>query len=384
VEKTGIKPNPEDAPIKGVSSKTNLSDTSVDVSFDQRKKDHLSISLDQKVQAKNLRDLDKIELLHEALPDLDLETVQTNSDFFGKTTRVPFFISSMTAGHKDGESLNRTLARAAQKRGWAMGVGSQRKQLFDAAAAEEWQRLRDENPEVILFGNIGIAQLIRSPMDQILRLAEEIKASGFYVHLNALQEALQEEGTPQFAGGMKALKEFVQLSSAPVIVKETGCGMSKATLEKLFQLGIQAVDVAGAGGTHWGRVEGQRSKRSLLQEVSETFKNWGIGTLKSVENALEVRSEMQLNSKNLKSSEIGVWASGGIRNGLDAAAILAFGADRVGFAQSVLEAAVLGEEELLHWMSRTEVELQIALFCTGCCDIDALKTKKVWQWKSHQ
>lgn len=384
MEKTGIKPNSEAAPVKGATSNTNLKGTSVDVSFDQRKKDHLSISLDQKVQANNLRDIDKIELMHEALPDLDLESVSTRSHFFGKKTQVPFFISSMTAGHKDGESLNRTLARAAQKRGWAMGVGSQRKQLFDSAAGEEWLRLRNENPEVILFGNIGIAQLILSPMDKILRLAEEIKASGFYVHLNALQEAIQEEGTPQFAGGMKALKEFVQVSSVPVIVKETGCGMSKATLEKLFQLGIHAVDVAGAGGTHWGRVEGQRSKRSLLHEVSETFKNWGIGTLKSVENALEVRNELQLNSKNSKATEISIWASGGIRNGLDAATLLAFGADRVGFAQSVLQAAVQGEEELLHWMKRTEVELQLALFCTGCCDIEELKTKKVWQWKSHQ
>jgi isopentenyl-diphosphate delta-isomerase len=282
---------------------------------------------------------------------------------------APFFISSMTAGHRNGVEINRRLARAASEKKWMMGVGSQRKELTDSAASTEWKQIRKESPNAVLLGNLGIAQVIQSPVSQIQKLVDSLEAKALFVHLNSLQEALQPEGTPNFAGSLKALENLVSKLSVPVIVKETGCGFSKATCEKLKSVGVQQMDVSGFGGTHWGRIEGYRSEPgSLFFEAAQAFKNWGISTVDSLVNALEVFSP---NS---------VWASGGVRSGLDAAKLLAMGATAVGVAQPILEATVVSEEKLLEKMAQFEFELKMAMFCTGILSLQKYQTTRVWTW----
>lgn len=336
--------------------------------FEQRKKDHIRLALDPATQAFGLSGLDRYQLIHEALPDLDFKDIDLKTKVFGEEVAAPLFVSSMTAGHSDSLNLNLRMARVCEKRNWAMAVGSQRRQLDDSNADKEWSDIRKACPRVKFFGNIGLAQAINTSTDKVRRLAETLQATAMIVHLNPLQECLQPEGTPQFKGGIEAIQRLAKELSIPVIVKETGCGFSKQTLERLSDTGVKVVDVAGLGGTHWGRIEGGRSQTGeKLSLASETFKNWGIGTVESLLNAMEVRKNFD------------VWASGGVRSGLDAAILLAMGAKMIGFAKPIIEAALLSEESLDQKVDLLEYELKIALFCTGSRTVKDLQEKKAWQ-----
>ncbi|MDF1647005.1 MAG: type 2 isopentenyl-diphosphate Delta-isomerase [Legionellaceae bacterium] len=330
--------------------------------FEQRKVDHIELALMQQNQASALNRLDAVHLRHEALPDLNFDALDISTTRLGVQVDKPFIVSSMTAGHEQALTLNRHLMTACAATGWAMGVGSQRRELTDADASAVWTTLRKDYPDVILYGNLGIAQLITTPINIVLQLIDTLQASALIIHLNALQECIQPEGTPQFAGGWKALERLVSMSSVPIVLKETGCGFSKKTLERLNHIGIAAVDVSGLGGTHWGRIEGHRAlDDSILKQTAETFRNWGIDTQQSVQNAVTT-------SKGFE-----VWGSGGVRQGLDAAKLFALGATTVGFAKPMLEAAVKSAEDVIRVMQKIEYELRVALFCTGSRNLKALK-----------
>lgn len=336
--------------------------------FEQRKVDHIHLSLDSRHQTSHLSDFSSVELIHEALPDLNFHEVDLHTKSLAQVCSTPFFVSSMTAGHVGGVDLNQRLAKACQRRGWFLGVGSQRRELNDSEASREWKALRQVAPEAKILGNIGLSQLIHLSTDDVKRLVDAIEAIGMIIHLNPLQECLQPEGTPEFKGGLKKIQELANELKVPVVVKETGCGFSKSTVERLKESQIAALDVSGRGGTHWGRIEGGRSgdDEKLLQ-ASQTFANWGISTVESLTNALEVGPEFE------------VWASGGVRSGLDAAKALAIGAYLVGVAQPILAAALQSEKKLDQCMEQFEFELRMALFCTGSKNLKDLKTKGVWK-----
>jgi isopentenyl-diphosphate delta-isomerase len=334
--------------------------------FERRKGDHIRLSLDARVQAEGLSGFDDIRLVHEALPELNFDEVGLFCSSLGEKIPTPFLVSSMTAGHAASIDLNVRLARACELRGWRMGVGSQRRELSDVTASREWKNVRKLAPKVQLLGNLGLSQLIQTPIQQVQKLADDLEASAMIIHLNALQECLQPEGTPQFKGGLKALEKLTKGLSVPVIVKETGCGFSKSTLQQLRNTGVATVDVSGLGGTHWGRIEGFRNPE--LKSVADTFADWGISTVESVISAISIKPRFE------------VWASGGVRTGLDAAKLLALGARSVGVAKPILEAALKDEKALLDRMAQMEHELKIALFCTGCQNVSQLRKKKVWKW----
>ncbi|CAE79502.1 type 2 isopentenyl-diphosphate Delta-isomerase [Bdellovibrio bacteriovorus] len=340
--------------------------------FEKRKRDHIRIALDPRSQTDGQNGLDSITLIHEALPDLNFKEVDISTSFFFSGESIPLsspiFISSMTAGHEKGREINEALARLSDRRQILMGVGSQRRELEDSNAAEEWARVRKQAPKARLLGNIGIAQLIKSPIDKIRRLIDSTEAVALFVHLNPLQEALQPEGTTDFKNGLAAIENLVKLAGVPVIVKETGCGFSVDTLKRLSSTGIYGVDVSGKGGTHWGRVEGYRSEESdMLYHVAQTFANWGISTKQSMLNAIDARVEYQL------------WASGGVRNGLEIGKLMALGASKVGVAKPFLEAALQGDEALEKLLTQLETELKVTMFCTGSRNLKDLQSKKVIQ-----
>jgi len=211
--------------------------------------------------------------------------------------------------------------------------------------------------------------LICTPLEKVETLAQSLGAVAMVIHTNALQECLQPEGTPQFKGGLKALKDLSMNLSVPVILKETGCGFSQQTLKNLCGLGLKAVDVSGYGGTHWGRIEGDRiSSEDIRKQVSVTYSNWGNSTLDSL-----------LAARQLKDRDFEIWASGGLKTGLDAAKCLALGAVAAGFAHVILKKAQLDEKALEDQMFLLEHELKIALFCTGNRDVSRLK-----QWEHVQ
>lgn len=332
--------------------------------FEKRKQDHIELALQPANQAQELNALDRVTLMHEALPDVDFEGIDLTAQRLGVAVAKPFLVSSMTAGHRRAPDINRNLIKACAVNGWAMGVGSQRRELTDEAASFEWQPLRLEFPEVELFSNLGIAQLITSPLSQIQRLTDSLQANALIIHCNPLQECIQPEGTPSFKGCWQALEKLVSHLSLPVIVKETGCGFSKTTLSRLNDIGIAAVDVSGLGGTHWGRIEGQRALQdNVRQTTAATFRNWGIDTVACIKEALAIKPQFE------------IWGSGGVRHGLDAAKLLSLGATTVGFAKPMLNAALESPQAVCELMNLIEYELKVAMFCTGSQRLEDLKEK---------
>ncbi len=348
-----------------------LTDIEKNKIFEERKRDHIRLALDGRTQAFGLSGFEDIDLIHEALPDINCSDVSIECSLFSKKINSPFFISCMTAGHGDSLSINQTLARGAQKKNWVMGVGSQRKELLDSDAGDEWKRVRELAPDVLFLGNIGVAQLIKTPVSSVEKLVKSLGAGAMVVHLNPLQECFQPEGTTDFRGGTEAISRLCQGLSVPVIVKETGTGLSQRTLQKLIGLGVFAVDVSGLGGTHWGRVESLRAgENDTRAKAFTSFQDWGISTVNSMLSALEIKKDYH------------VWASGGVRSGVDGAKLLAMGAGMVGVAMPMMKAAIEGYESLLQEMEQLEFELRTAMFCTGCENLEELRQRQVWTRKT--
>lgn len=360
--------------------------------FEKRKKDHIRLALESEQQAAGLSGLASIHLFHEALPDLNFDEISLESDCLGKNLATPFFIAGMTAGHVDAERINRDLALACQERGWAMGIGSQRRDLHQQdnfkgghfkGGNAIWREIRRETPGLSLFANIGLSQLRGASPDELIndlkRLVDRIQAQALAIHTNPLQEALQLEGTPNFKGAFSMLVSICKGLNLPVILKETGCGFSKDTLRRIADIGLAAVDVSGLGGTHWGRVEGVRAREAKAQVkalAAVTFAEWGESTTQSVVLAKEIFSGI--------TNPVEIWASGGVRNGLDAAKLIALGATRVGYGQPALKAVLESPKALRDWMCLQEYELRVTLFCTGCKTPMALRQKEgAWSnvWK---
>ncbi|WP_338521929.1 type 2 isopentenyl-diphosphate Delta-isomerase [Candidatus Legionella polyplacis] len=331
--------------------------------FEKRKKEHIKLALMKSNQTTKHNILDKILLTHNALPNINFKEININSTQLGEKVIKPFLVSSMTAGHKNSININYNLIKACSIHQWSMGVGSQRRELTDIHASSEWIFLRKRFPNVNLFSNLGITQLIHTPFQKIQQLIDTLQAKAIIIHCNPLQEILQPEGIPNFKGCFKALDNLVKTLSIPVIVKETGCGFSKETLKQLKKIGIAAVDVSGLGGTHWGRIEGKRTKNKIKKKAAITFSNWGITTIQSIKNAISLIPNFE------------IWGSGGVRNGLDAAKLFALGANIVGFAQLMLNAAIHNSKKVCNLMKLIEYELKIAMFCTGSHTLKELKGK---------
>lgn len=329
--------------------------------FEKRKQDHIKLALMQENQCSERNPFDSFSLIHEALPDLDFDDIDIRSRRFGRKIPNPFLVSSMTAGHADAEIINYRLISACAARGWAMGVGSQRRELSDKEAAFAWQGLRKDFPKVSLFSNLGIAQLLDTPLAMLKKLTDAIDAEALIIHCNPLQECLQPEGTPQFKNCWKVLENTAKNLDLPLIIKETGCGFSKKTLERLKNCGIAALDVSGLGGTHWGRIEGHRAVSNSQRQAALTFRNWGIDTVESILHAQSIKPDFE------------IWGSGGVRNGLDAAKLAALGATTIGFAKPLLEAALQSAEAVIDSMETLEYELKVAMFCTGSRSLSDLQ-----------
>ena len=249
-----------------------------------------------------------------------------------------------------------------------MGVGSQRRDLESIRDTTdgEWSQFRKSYQKLFLIGNLGISQVIRASLSDIQKVTDLLGVDMLAVHTNALQEVLQPEGTPQFKGSLKAIRKLSLQLGVPLLLKETGCGFSSATLKRIARLELAAVDISGLGGTHWGRIEGARAESQSLQALAaQTFADWGESTVSSV-----------IAGKKVLPKKIELWASGGVRNGLDAAKLIALGAQRVGYAKPALEAALKGEKALHKWMEQQEFELKLGLFCTGNSTPALLRKRK--------
>ena len=332
----------------------------------QRKVEHIRINLEEDVQSKGISSgLDRYRLVHMALPELNLKEVDTATTFLGHRLRAPVLVSCMTGGVERGREINQRLARAAQAHGCAMGVGSQRAAIEDPALAPLF-RVRDVAPDILLLANLGAAQLNYGyGIDHCRRAVAMIDADALAFHLNPLQEALQPDGNVNFSGLLSRIERVCRALEVPVIVKEVGWGISAPVARQLAEVGVAAIDVAGAGGTSWSQVEHHRAPTPLRRRISGTFIAWGIPTAESLLMARHGAPGLPL------------IASGGLRHGIEAAKAIALGADLAGFASPLLKAAAESEETANELMSGLIEELRISMFCCGVRDLAGLRQVEI-------
>jgi isopentenyl-diphosphate delta-isomerase len=329
---------------------------------DRRKADHIRINLEENVQFPTLTNgFERYRLVHQALPEVDLEKVDTSVELLGKCARLPFLISSMTGGTEAARVINRNLAVGAQARGIAMGLGSQRAGIEQPETADTF-KVRDLAPDILLFANLGAIQLnYRYGVEQCRRAVDMIGADALILHLNPLQEAVQADGDWNWSGLLAKIEQVVKQVGVPVIAKEVGWGVSAATARRLRDAGVAVIDVAGSGGTSWTEVEYYRATSDAFRRLARAFANWGIPTAESLLMAKAAAPGVPL------------IASGGMRTGIDAAKAVAMGATLVGVASSFLKAAAAGPEEVIDTIDQLAAELRVAMFCAGAGSIAALR-----------
>jgi isopentenyl-diphosphate delta-isomerase len=330
------------------------------IMIEVRKADHLRICAEMDVEFAKSTLLEEVQLVHRAMSRISLDEIDTTAEFMGRKLRAPLFISAMSGGTAGAEDLNRDLARAAQATGLGFCLGSQRPML-EKPDLRTTYAVRKYAPDVPIVGNLGIQQAAVAKPEAVVALVSSIDADGLAIHLNPAHEIRQEEGDRSFPDGMRALKTLARRLPGRLMVKETGCGISRTVAVELKKAGVKVLDTAGAGGTSWPRVESLR--RGVPEAQRSWLDEWGIPTAASI---LQVR--------NLGFKLVG---SGGIRSGLDAAKCLALGCDLAGMALPVLRAyREGGYEGAVSFLQQVVADLKSVMLLVGAKDLRSLKKQK--------
>jgi isopentenyl-diphosphate delta-isomerase len=327
-----------------------------------RKADHIRICLEEDVQCRQATNgLERYRFTHCCLPEINRDDIDLNTTFLGKRLLAPLLISSMTGGTEQAGIINQRLAQVAQNYKIAMGVGSQRVAVEKPAVADTFA-VRKYAPDVLLFANLGAVQLnYKYGLDECLRIVDILEADALILHLNPLQECIQTKGDTNFRGLLDKVNILCCKLPIPVIAKEVGNGISAVMTEKLIAAGVKAIDVAGAGGTSWAKVESERAENPLQRRLGKTFADWGLSTAECITSIRAIAPDVPL------------IASGGLRHGLDVAAAIALGADIAGLAMPFLQAAAVSEAAVADLTEVLIAELTTVLFCTGNATLEQLK-----------
>lgn len=332
----------------------------------RRKIEHLKICATSSVESRKVSaGFEDVTLIHRALPELDMNMLDLSVDFLGKRLKAPFLIASITGGHPDTIPVNSALAAAAEELGVGIGVGSQRAAIDDPAQEESFRVVRDEAPNAFVYGNVGAAQIRKYGVEGVEKLVEMIDADALAIHLNFLQEAIQPEGDKDATGCLDTIREICSSLGIPVIVKETGAGISREDALLLQKAGVSAIDVGGVGGTSWAGVEVYRARESgdsISEHLGELFWDFGIPTVASI---IESRVFLQ------------IIATGGVRTGLDIAKSIALGASAASAALPFVGSALKGKEPVVSILSRMLGEFRTAMFLCGCANIQDLRNAPV-------
>ena len=333
-----------------------------------RKADHTRICLENNVQSPAITTgLEKYRFTHTCLPELNGQDIDVSTTFLGKYLNAPLLISSMTGGTEQAGIINRRLAEVAQEYKLAMGVGSVRIAVEKPQVADTFA-VRKYAPDILLFANLGAVQLnYKYGIDECLRIIDLIAADALILHINPLQEFIQPRGDTNFSGLLDKISDLCSKLPVPIIVKEVGNGISAIIAEKLIAAGVQAIDVAGAGGTSWALVESERAETSLQRRLGQTFADWGIPTADCITSIRNYHPHIPL------------IASGGLRHGLDVAKAIALGADIAGLAMPYLKAAAVSEAAVVELTEVLIAEITTVLFCTANSNLYELKQSKSLQ-----
>jgi len=333
-----------------------------------RKADHIRICLDEDVQFhKNTNGLERYRFTHCCLPELNCSEIDISTTFLGKSLGVPLLISSMTGGTEQARTINFRLAEVAQHYKLAMGVGSQRVVVENPQVADTFA-VRSLAPDILLFANLGAVQLNYSyGVDQCLRIIDLLEADALILHLNPLQECIQPKGDTNFKNLLDKIQYLCSKLPVPVIAKEVGNGISAAMAQKLMDAGVSAIDVAGAGGTSWAKVESERACNEQQRRLGLTFADWGFPTAECI---IDIRAI---------APEIPLIASGGLRDGVEIAKAIALGADIAGLAWPFLQAAADSTAAVDALVQLLIAEITTVLFCTGNATVSQLKHSNALQ-----
>jgi isopentenyl-diphosphate delta-isomerase len=333
----------------------------------RRKADHIRINLRSDVAGRGIdAGFDGYRFVHQALPELDLDAVDTSAVVLGRRLAAPLLISSMTGGTAEAGRINRGLAAVAHARGLAMGLGSGRV-LLEHPEVQDTFDVRPLAPDALLMANLGAVQLNRgTSVDDCRRLVGRLRADALVLHLNPLQEALQPEGDACFGGLLRRIEELCGSLEVPVVVKEVGWGIAPDTVRQLVEAGVSAIDVAGAGGTSWSEVERHRIDDPVRSRVAAAFAGWGIPTAEALRLARQAAPASP------------VFASGGVRTGIDVAKAIAMGADLVGVAGPFLRAAAKSAVAADELAAELAEVLRVAMFCVGARTVaDLQRTERL-------
>lgn len=331
----------------------------------QRKEEHLAICARRDVRSARTTGLERYHLVHQALPELDYDSVDTSVRFLGHSLRAPVLISSMTGGTPAAQQVNERLASAAQELGLAMALGSLRAAIEDARLECTYQ-VRRLAPDVLLFANLGAVQLNYGyGIDECRRAVESVGADALVLHLNPLQEVLQPGGSTRFAGLLERIATICRNLAVPVIVKEVGWGISGDVARRLSDVGVAAIDVAGAGGTSWSEVERLRCSTPEDAEVASAFADWGLPTAEALEQVRQTCPSLPL------------IASGGIGTGVQVALCLALGANLAGMAGALLGPALESSQSVLATLRAIVRQLRTAMFCCGAATVADLNAQRM-------
>jgi isopentenyl-diphosphate delta-isomerase len=346
----------------------------------RRKEDHIRICLDKKAQAKKTTSgIEDIQLIHRALPEINKQSIDLSTNFLGKDFSAPIIVGAMTGGTNKATRINASIAEAVEKLGLGMGVGSQRAAIENKKLEKTYTIARQKAPNAFLIANIGGVQLVHGyGVKEVKHIIKMIDADAVAIHLNALQEAVQPEGQTNFKGVLSKIAEIANAIDKPLIIKETGAGISAEDAKALENAGVKAIDVGGAGGTSFAAVEYYRSPQeasSIQHFLGEAFWDWGIPTAVSlIETAQSVK--------------LPIIASGGLRSGTDIAKALALNANLASISQPILQSSVKGAAETEEKLKCLIEELRNAMFLVGAESLDDLTNTplvivgKTAQWLS--
>jgi isopentenyl-diphosphate Delta-isomerase len=339
---------------------------SIEENIQSRKADHLRICLDDVVQCKTITSgLERFRFQHCCLPELNYDDIDLHTPFLGHTLNAPLLISSMTGGTELAKVINTRLAKVAQYYKIPMGVGSQRIALEQPDLGNTFA-VRTIAPDIFLMANLGAVQLnYGCGVDECRRIIDLLEADALILHLNPLQECVQSRGDRNFRGLFPKIAALCRALSIPVIAKEVGNGISGPMAQRLIEAGVAAIDVAGAGGTSWAKVEGERATDAQQRRLGQTFAEWGLPTADCIQAVRAINPDIPL------------IASGGLRTGLDVAMAIALGANLAGMAYPFLTAAHDSEEALYELVEVLLAELKTVLLCTGNAKLKDLNASQL-------
>lgn len=337
----------------------------MDKGINQRKTEHIRLCLTGNVEGVNkTTGLEGIHFIHNALPEINFDSITLETSFLGKALKAPFLVSSMTGGSELATTINQNLAIATEEKGWVMAIGSTRA-FLESDQYKESFLIREQAPTVPLIVNIGAVQFNYGyGAEECQRIIDKTGADSIVLHLNSMQEIVQDGGDVNFENLLPKIEQVCKTLEVPVGVKEVGFGIDGEAAQRLYNAGISYIDVAGAGGTSWSQVEKLRSRNKLKKAAAEAFNNWGIPTKDCI---VSVRSKLP---------EAPLVASGGMSTGVDAAKAITIGADIIGFARHLLKAATESPEAVLETMEQIELELKMTMFGIGVKNLDELRNTK--------